>query len=704
VNVTGYHNNLARTGENLQETILTPANVNPGNFGKIFSRPVDGQVYAQPLYLSSVEIAGVGLRNVVFVVTEHDSVYAFDADDTQPGAAPLWRVSFLDAAAGVTTVSVADIFGCAMITPELGITGTPVIDPAANTLYVVTMTKERGAFYQRLHALDISSGGERPGSPVSIQASVPGAGDIASPNLVNFYPQRYRNRSGLLLLDGVVYIGWSSHCDQGSYHGWILGYDAATLRQVAVFNATPDGYRGSFWMGGAAPAADAGGNIFVISGNGGFDADRRGSDFGNSFLKLSSHGGLAVADYFTPFNQARLDEADIDLGSSGAVLLPDTAGNPAHPHLLVSAGKEGRIYVLDRDRMGGFRAGQDSQVVQSLAGAIGPLFGSPAYFRNTVYFSAWNDFLKAFPISEGALASSPSSHSPAAFGYPGAVPSISANGASNGIVWAVESGFGGTLHAFDALDLGRELYNSQTQATRDSPGSFVKFSAPVIANGKVYIGTANALAAYGLLGRPPAARLRALVNGASFQDGPVAPGSLVSLFGSNLVPAAPSGDASLSVNGVPAALLFASPGQINAQLPAGLPPGPTTAVLQQPGMPPAAIRFTIASAAPGIFTRGPDLAAAENEDGSLNSAANPAGANSAVTVYVTGLGTTPADQITAMIGGHAVRVSYAGPAPGSPGVNQVTLRVPELAGGAHPLVVSAGAISSNASLISISVN
>src|SRR5579885_2192434 len=224
---------------------------------------------------------------------------------------------------GVTTVGVADISGCSMISPELGITGTPVIDPATNTLYVVAMTKENGSIFQRLHALDIATGAERPGSPVNIQASVPGNGDIASPGVIRFYPERYRNRSGLLLLDGVVYTGWSSHCDQGAYHGWIMGYDAATLHQTAVFNATPDGYRGSIWMGGAAPAADADGNIYVISGNGKFDADAQGSNFADSFLKLSPRTGLTVADYFTPFNQEHLDEADIDLGSSGALLLPD---------------------------------------------------------------------------------------------------------------------------------------------------------------------------------------------------------------------------------------------------------------------------------------------------------------------------------------------------------------------------------------------
>jgi hypothetical protein len=505
VSVTTYRNNLARSGENLTEAILTLANVNPVQFGKIFSRPVDGQIYAQPLYLPSVAIPGKGVHNVVFVATEHDSVYAFDADSsTGPNERPLWQVSLADTVAGETTAGVADVMNCSSITPELGITATPVIDPSTNTLYVLAMTKRDDLIFHRLHALDVTSGAERRGSPVLITASVPGIGDgfFSDVTSVTFDAYFYKNRAGLLLLNGVVYTSWASLCDSRSYHGWIIAYDAVSLHQVAVFNTTPNAYSGSFWMGGAAPAADEEGNIYAISGNGRFDAD---ADFGDSVIKLSSPG-LTVVDYFTPFNQFYLDRADIDLGSSGAVLLPDLAGSIAHQRLLVSAGKEGRIYLIDRDRLGHFSPDGDSQIVQSIEGAVGAAFGGPAYFNGTVYFSAAHDKLKAFSVSSAHIETLPFSESSLVFDYPGSVPAVSANGSWNGIVWVVESGFGGTLHAYDASNLADELYNSQMNGSRDALGSFVKFSVPTIANGRVYVGTGDALAVFGLLNQPSPTR------------------------------------------------------------------------------------------------------------------------------------------------------------------------------------------------------
>jgi len=505
VNLTTYRNNLARSGENLQETILTPLNVTPAQFGKLFSHPVDGQVYGQPLYLPSVSIPGKGTHNVVFIATAHDTVYAFDADSIDGlGTFPLWQVSLADASAGERPANVSDVPGCNAMIPDIGITGTPVIDTVAGTLYVVALTIRSNSFVHRLHALDIATGAERPGSPVVIDAMVPGSGDFfSSSGFVPFHPYLQKNRAGLLLLHDVVYSAWTSYCDWGGYHGWLIGHEAKTLRQISVFNSTPNAWAGSFWMSGAAPAADSEGNIYVISGNGPFDADTKGSDFGDSFLKLSSIDGLAIADYFTPHNQADLNRADMDLGSSGAVLLPDSVGNNVHRHLLISAGKEGRIYLLDRDQMGHFHADGDRQIVQSLEGAIGPLYGGPAYFNNTVYFAASNDALKAFSISGGELGTSPSARSSQAFGYPGAVPTVSANGASNGIVWLLEGGAGGTLHAYDASNVANELYNSQMEGSRDSLGSFVRFTVPTVANGKVYVGTANSLAVFGLLDQPP---------------------------------------------------------------------------------------------------------------------------------------------------------------------------------------------------------
>jgi len=504
VNVATYRNNLARTGENLQETILTPANVNPEQFGKILSYPVDGQIYAQPLYLASVPIPEKGTRNVVFAATEHNSVYAFDADCGAPDDCTLWQVNLTDSAAGETTLTPEDALNCQSITGELGITGTPVIDPSAGTLYVVSLSKrgDRGAeIFHRLHALDVATGAERPHSPVLIDATVPGVGgDSFSPSPVKFLPYFHKNRAGLLLLNGVVYTGWTSHCDARSYHGWIIAFDAGDLHPVSVFNSTPNANQGAFWMGGAAPAADAQGNIYAVSANGEFDWDENGLDLGNSVIKLSSPG-LTVSDYFTPFNQSRMDKAELELelGSGAAVLLPDSVGSAEHRHLLVSAGKEGRIYLLDRDQMGHFQPDSDSQIVQSIEDATGAIFGGPAYFNNTLFFAAANDRVKAFPIAEARIGISPSSQSACVLKYPGAVPAVSANDSLNGIIWLIEYGIPGQLRAFDASNLANELYTSQRNPARDSLGATIKFSVPTIANGRVYVGTANSLTVFGLL-------------------------------------------------------------------------------------------------------------------------------------------------------------------------------------------------------------
>jgi hypothetical protein len=517
--VTTYRNNLARTGENLQETILTPSNVTPGQFGKLFAQPVDGQVYAQPLYVPGLLIPDKGMHNVVFVATSHDTVYAFDADSNSgANAAPLWQ-AHLTTTPGERPLNVSDVLGCTVMVPEIGITGTPVIDTAAGILYVIAATVRDQSFVHRLHALDIATGSERPGSPVVIDAFVPGTGDGFSRAGVPFHPYLQKNRAGLLLMNGVVYTAWTSHCDTGPYHGWIIGYDGKDLRQVAVFNSSPNGWQGSFWMGGAAPAADSSGNMYVVSGNGIFNADENGTEFGDSILKLSTSRGLAIADYFTPFNQLFLNRTDMDLGSGGVVLLPDTAGSSDHRHLLISAGKEGRIYLLDRDRMGNFHIDGDRQIVQSVAGAVGPVYGSPAYFNNTVYFSASNDTLKAFSFAGGKLGTTPVSRSSRVFSYPGAIPTISANGTSNGIVWLVEGGAGGTLHAYDATNVARELYNSQMNADRDALGSSVRFIVPTVANGKVYVGTGNSVAVFGLLDPPQEASVVEVVNAPSLQAG-----------------------------------------------------------------------------------------------------------------------------------------------------------------------------------------
>ena len=494
VDVLTWHNDLARTGQNLQETTLTPDNVDVSSFGKLFSVTVDGWVYAQPLYKSQVAIPGKGTHNVVYVATEHDSVYAFDADAR---GAPLWHVSFMQA--GVRIVSFQDV-GSDDVLPEIGITSTPVIDDATATLYVVAKTKEdAGTYVQRLHALDIATGGEKFGGPVVIQASVPGSGDGTDGTNVRFQALIEGQRPGLTLANGRVYVAWASHGDNGPFHGWMIGYDATTLDQVAVYNVTADGNEGGIWQSGGAPAVDSAGNLFVLTGNGTFDGNTGGPDYGDSLLKLSP--ALGLLDSFTPFDHQMLQENDLDLGSGGPVLLPDQPGD--HPHLLVACGKEGTIYLVDRDNLGQFHAGADD-VVESLQQVFrSGTWSLPAYWNGRVYFAATDDNVRALSLTNGQLAMLPTSVSRTVYGFPGSTPAVSANGATNGIVWALQNdGFGrrrpAILHAYDALDLSHELYNSAQNSHRDGAAAAVKFTVPTIVNGKVYVGGIRRLTVYGL--------------------------------------------------------------------------------------------------------------------------------------------------------------------------------------------------------------
>lgn len=716
VSVLTYQYDVSRAGANLQETVLNPADVNAAQFGKLFSAPVDGYVYAQPLYMPGLNITGKGIHNVVFVVTEHDSVYAFDAD----GGTLLWQASFLNPQAGVTTVPYGDT-GCSQIDPEIGITSTPVIDPQTGTLYTAAMTKENGTYVHRLHALDITSGQERGGSPVTIQATYPGTGEGGT--TLTFRAKDYKQRPGLLLLNGVVYTGWSSHCDLGQYHGWLMAYDAATLRQVAVFNNTPNGNEASFWAGGAAPAADANGNIYLVSGNGTFDYASGGPDLGEGYIKLSTANGLAVADYFAPFNYAALNASDTDTGSAGVVLLPDAVGSPAHPHLMVGAGKEGRLYLLDRDHLGGLNTGSDSQIVQSLPGGTSSLFGNPAYFNQNIYFCGAGDNLKTFPISQAQMTTRPSMTTALTFAFPGCVPSISANGTASGIVWILEAR--GELHAYDASNLQKELYNTSQNSARDALGGYVKFSAPAIANGKVYAGTQNSLVAYGLLNGGASGPV--VGNAASGDRTAVAPGSIASIYGQGLaqstapassfpLPSSLAG-AAVTVNGVTAPLLYASPSQINFQVPPQTSPVTATVAVNVNGTPVAATAVNVQPTAPGIFLLG-QRAAALNQDYSVNSAAQPAAAGSVIAVFVTGLGatmpasgggvaapagvlSTAAASVSATIGGQAAPVSFAGLAPRFAGLDQVNIVVPQLAAGDYPIQIAANGVVSNTATISV---
>ena len=493
--VVTFHNDIARTGQMLGETVLTPNNVK-NSFGKIGFDSVDGKVDAQPLFLSNVKTATQGTHSVIYVATEHASVYALDADTGQT----LWQVSLLGA--GETT---SDPRGCAeAINPEIGVTATPVIDRTRGpngAIYVVAMSKDTsGNYFQRLHALDVSSGTELFGGPKTITALYPGTGDNSSGGSVVFAPGQYKDRAALLLVNGVVYTTWASHCDQRPYTGWIIGYDASTLNQDGVLNVTPNGNEGAIWMSGSGPAADSDGNIYLLDGNGTFDTtlDANGfpsnGDFGNGFLKLSMQNGtLALADYFEMGAQQEENGTDQDLGSGGTVLLPDqTDASGKTLHLAVGAGKDSNLYVVSRDSMGKFNPMGDAIFQELRAFFPARVFSTPAYFNGTVYYGGWSDQIKAYTLKNGQFQTTPNSASGNVFPSPGATPSISANGTSNAIVWAVENGNTASLYAYDATDLSKQLYRSNDVG----PGN--KFIVPTIAHGKVYVGTANGVAVYGL--------------------------------------------------------------------------------------------------------------------------------------------------------------------------------------------------------------
>ncbi len=501
VNVLTYHNDMARTGQNTNETILTPANVTPATFTRLFTAPVDGYVYAQPLVVTNVAIPNQGAHDVVYVATEHDSVYAFDANTS---GLPLWQVSFINPDAGITTVTSADV-NCNDLVPEIGITSTPVIDAASGTIYVSAKTKEVVGgvtnYFHRLHALDIGTGAEKFGGPAVVTAIVSGTGDgNDGAGHVPFDPFTQFNRAALLLNKGVVYIASASHCDNGSYHGWLIGYGAQTLTLSNVFNTTPNGGLGGIWGG---LASDTNGSIYTITGNGTFDPSPSVNCFGDSFIKLSTTNGLKLADYFTPFNQALLSSSDVDLGSGGPLVLPDEVGSPSNRHLIVGAGKEGTIYLVNRDNMQHYNPTNDNLIVQFLTSGIGHNFSTPAYFNKKIYCLGARDKLKAFTITNGLIATPPASQSTNTFGFPGATPSISANGTNNGIVWVLQtdaskSNGPAVLRAYDAGNVATELYNSSASGGPDYPGIAVKFAVPTVANGKVFVGARYALSVYGL--------------------------------------------------------------------------------------------------------------------------------------------------------------------------------------------------------------
>jgi hypothetical protein len=544
-----YHNDKARTGANSREFALTPATVTTATFGKLFSCNVDGAIYAQPLWVRGLSIAG-GVHNVIFVATQHDSVYAFDADASP--CITYWHAHLLDALHGgtggekpVVWNDVGNVgFRCfGDIYPEVGVTGTPVIDPGTNTFYVVSASEIPGPdsgkcafppypFFHRLHALDLATGNERPNSPVTIAASSPGVGGV-----VTFSSQYHHNRSGLALANNTVYVAFAAHEDQGPYHGWLLGYNAADLTQPpSIFNTTPNGGSGGIWASGGAPAIDNAGDVYVVTGNGLFDALPLPSfyDYGDSILRVHPFHGitpngvnLRVAGYFTPDDQAFLEKVDGDLGSGAAILLPDQTSGVGPKHLLAQTGKEGVVYLVDRDNMGQFNPSSNDQIVQSFPGlppGLG-LWGTPAWWQNNIYLGGQYDPIMQFAFEPATELFNPTviSQSAESFAFPGVTPSVSSRGATQGLVWALDEGLYGyaspnapvfcsfvpvpapctgpaILHAYDATNLALEYWNSSMAANnRDRAGNAVKFVPPTIANGKVYVGTRTRVDIYGLL-------------------------------------------------------------------------------------------------------------------------------------------------------------------------------------------------------------
>ena len=548
--VLTYHNDNLRDGANTREFALSATNVTSTTFGKLFSCAVDGAVYAQPLWMRGIAIAG-GVHNVIVVATQHDSVYVFDAD-AKP-CVMYWHANLLDTLHGGTAgegpVTWNDVGYCyGDIYPEIGVTGTPVIDATTNTIYVVSASESnaqnsgscigaKGNFYHRLHALDVATGSEKYNAPVTIAASVPGTGDGSVNGMVSFRSQLHHNRSGLAEAGGKIYVTFSAHEDATPYHGWVIAYKATNVQQqMAVFNTTPNGVNGAdggIWAGGGAPAVDNGGDVYVSTGNGIFDElpPPPNNDYGDSILRLHYINGstlnglnLSLVGYFTPYDQLALSQSDADLGSGGVVLFPNQAGTPKY--LLTQVGKEGTVYLIDRNNMGQFSSGNNNQILQTFTGPVHGMWGTPALWHNNLYVGGQHDTVRQFVYNPTTVQfnATVASHSAGSYGYPGATPSVSASTSNHGIVWAIDSSLYGyaspnagvncstlplaaacsgpaILHAYNAMNLAQEYWNStQAANNRDRAGNAVKFVPPTIANGKVYVGTRTEVDVYGLLG------------------------------------------------------------------------------------------------------------------------------------------------------------------------------------------------------------
>jgi uncharacterized protein (TIGR03437 family) len=698
VNVLTDNYDAARTNANLRETTLNTLNVSVTQFGKLFSLPVQGFINAQPLYVQNVAIAGKGTHNVVYVATLHNDVYAFDAD-TQGES--LWHVNLGPSVTGAYGVD--DL-------AEDGILSTPVIDLATNTMYVVANTQESGNYIYRLHALDITTGIEKFGGPGVIEATVPGTYGLDSQNgQIAFNPSQHLQRPGLLLLNNVVYIGFGSHGDMGAFHGWLFGYNAANVQQrLSVLNTAPDGFGASIWQGGRGPAADEQGNIYFMTGNGTYDGV---TNFGESFVRLNTTLAIpTVADWFTPDDWAKLDDLDSDLGSCGPILT--SSG------LVIGGGKAGIFYVMDRRQMGHMQNG-NGQILQSFQ-AVGFGIFNMAYWERSgspiVYLRAYNDSVKAFRLINGKFETTAFSQSKFTAGLPYDGMAVSANGSAEhtAILWitttpGADSNGAGTLHALAAADLTNELWNSDMNPSRDGLGNLAKYTAPTIANGKVYVPTfSNRLVVYGLTVQKNV--IADVVNSASGLGGGVAPGELVVLYGSGLGPpelAASVINSSRKLskniagttvlfNGVAAPLLYVRADQVAAIVPNAV-AGETKVTVQAQFQndSTAAVSLPVTRTMPGLFTldqSGHGQGAILNQDGTINGSDNPAPHGSIVVLFGTGQGLTtpdfpedelasdplpePVDPVTVTIAGRQAEILYAGAAPGLAGVMQINVRLP----------------------------
>lgn len=703
VNVLSVNYDKHQTGANVQETTLAPG-MNWSSFGKLGTFPVDGAVYAQPLSVSGVAIGG-STHNVVYAVTMHNSVYAFNADAPQ-SATPLWQVN-LGASVPIGLFNFTDI------SPEIGILGTPAIDPQKQVLYVVADTLPAGAFSTplfQLHALSLIDGHEMFNGPVDITATVPGTGANSTNGSIVFDGFWQLQRPGLMLTNSTLYIGFGSHGDTGYYQGWMMRYDPATLKQLAVLNTVPNGRQGSIWQSGRAPAVDGLGNVIVVTANGDWDGV---SNFGESVLHLSGVN-LSVLDWYTPQEWSFLNDQDYDLGTTGAILIPGT-------HYLLAGGKAGRVYLMNYNSLGHLGSDNTSSVQSIQANSFG-LFDM-ALWPNAPNGPLLYEYdpaagLKAFQVVGNQLNSTIiSQFTPASISAYAGI-SVSSNGGKNGIVWLTTgndsvNGEPGTLHALDAEDLSKELWNSDQNGTRDQLGSFMKFVPPTVVNGRVYAPTmSDAVVVYGTLVNPqpdatPA--ISAVVNSASFLAGAVSPGELITIFGANLGPdvdapgvvngsvvANTLNNVQVLIGGTAAPILYASDHQINTIVPFGVSGTSTGIQVVYQGELLASTTVQIQDASPAVFSldgSGGGPGAILNQDGSVSSLNNPASPGSVVALFATGAGvTTPASEdgaliaapypapnlsVSVTINGEKAKVVYAGAAPGLvAGVLQIDVEVP----------------------------